>query len=367
MREVLNFFAENYVMLFELIGLLTVLKVSAHASTHMKRYTIAVIILLVVEAVAFYVEKWTQTFETLSIARPLLTATVYSIYPFVIIMLMQIISNKGIKNWQFIALMIPATLCVPIYYSSQWTQIVCYYSSDNCYHGGYISKLPYIVFGVYSLLYFLQNILYFRRYSKMNVLITTYIILGAILGVVIYMVTEYSSNYSALFTSSIVLYYLCLYIHLSKIDALTSLSNRHSFYQDINTGGDNIYAVISIDMNELKYINDNFGHDAGDKAIAEVAKVLFDYTGKSLRAYRVGGDEFIMLYFGTSEEIVISSIESMRKQIDKTSYSCAFGYSIRREKESIDELMKLADEMMYKNKKEMKKQLKEKGVELHTR
>ena len=170
-----------------------------------------------------------------------------------------------------------------------------------------------------------------------------------------------------LFTSSIVLYYLCLYIHLSKIDALTSLSNRHSFYQDIATGGDNIYSVISIDMNELKFINDNFGHDAGDKAIAEVAKVLFDYTGKSLRAYRVGGDEFIMLYFGTSEEIVINSIESMRKQIDKTSYSCAFGYSIRREKESIDELMKLADEMMYKNKKEMKKQLKEKGVELHTR
>ena len=145
------------------------------------------------------------------------------------------------------------------------------------------------------------------------------------------------------------------------------LSNRHSFYQDIKTGGDNIFAVISVDMNELKYINDNYGHDAGDKAISEVAKVLFDYTGKSLRAYRVGGDEFILLYYGTSEEVVISSIKSMKRQIEKTSYSCAFGYAKRDGKESIDELMKKADEMMYKNKKEMKEQLKEKGVELHTR
>ena len=367
MREVLNFFAENYVMLFELVGLLIMLKISAHVSKHMKRYTIVVIALLILEATAFYVERWTQTFETLNVARPLLTATVYSIYPFVIIMLMQIISNKGMKHWQFIVLMIPAIICVPLYFSSQWTQLVCYFDQENHYHAGYISKLPYIVFGVYSLLYFLQNVLYFRRYSRMNVLITTYIILGAIVGVAIYMITEYSSNYSALFTSSIVLYYLCLYIHLSKIDALTMLSNRHSFYQDIKTGGDKIFAVISVDMNELKYINDNYGHDAGDKAISEVARVLFDYTGKSLRAYRVGGDEFILLYYGTSEEVVISSIKSMKRQIEKTSYSCAFGYAKRDGKESIDELMKKADEMMYKNKKEMKEQLKEKGVELHTR
>ena len=82
-------------------------------------------------------------------------------------------------------------------------------------------------------------------------------------------------------------------------------------------------------MNELKYYNDTFGHAKGDEALRTISNVLKKYCGKGGHVYRVGGDEFMILYYGAIESDVIKNIEKMRLEMSKTEYVCAFGYAMR--------------------------------------
>jgi len=362
-----NYILSNYVMVFELIGLLLMLRISAHISARMKRLTVAVVALLVVESVLFRVEKWTQTFEKLSVARPMLTATIYTLYPIILVLVMRITSNKEFSKKKLIIMLIPVLAGIPLYYSSQWTKIIFWYTEENDYVGGPLSRWPYVIFGMYTILFLVHNFVYFKKYSRLNRLVATFIISGSMVGVLLYLGLSFSSDYTALFTSALVLYYLCIYIHMSRIDPLTSLLNRQSYYQDMKSFDDRITCVVSVDMNELKYYNDTFGHEAGDKALKVVSKVLWENCGKGGTVYRVGGDEFVIFYENTSEYDVKANIDVMRSRMAKTGYICAYGYSMKDKQESIDAVLSEADAKMYADKAETKKIMLEKGVNIHYR
>ena len=141
---------------------------------------------------------------------------------------------------------------------------------------------------------------------------------------------------------------------MAGIDSLTKLLNRQSLYQEIELNENAIHVVMSIDMNELKYYNDTFGHAKGDEALATISKILRDNCGTT-RLYRVGGDEFVALYRNVSEDEINKFIEAMREELSKTEYSCAFGYSMK--KDTIDEMMRIADMNMYEDKEKMKPNL----------
>ena len=145
---------------------------------------------------------------------------------------------------------------------------------------------------------------------------------------------------------------------MAAIDPLTKLLNRQSYYQEIDLNENTIDAVLSIDMNELKYYNDTFGHNKGDEALVTIATILRDNCGSSL-IYRVGGDEFIVLYHNIIEEDIIKYINIMREKLSETEYTCSFGYSMK--KDSIDEMVTFADQKMYEDKKRIKEELINKG------
>ena len=145
---------------------------------------------------------------------------------------------------------------------------------------------------------------------------------------------------------------------MAGIDPLTGLVNRQNYYQDMEHKSDRITSCISIDMNELKYINDKYGHDAGDKAIYTIAKTIQANAGNRSTVYRIGGDEFVVFYFGVKEEDVKANIERILQALIATGYSCAIGYSMKEGKEKIEEVMKRADKKMYENKAIMKQNLK---------
>lgn len=356
----LNYILNNYVMIFELLGLLLMLRISAHISSRMKRLTIAVVVLLLIESAIFKIEEWTGTLETLTIARPMLTATIYSIYPVIMVLIMRITANKDFSRRNLFVLLIPQIICIPIYYSSQWTRIVFSYTDGNGYVAGPVYRLPYFIFGLYVLIFLIHNFLYFKKYSRLNRLVAVFIISGSVIGILSYLIFDFSNDYNALFSSALVLYYLCIYIHIAKIDPLTSLLNRQSYYQDIKTFGDKITGVVSVDMNELKYINDNMGHEAGDTALKTVALVLWENCGKNGTVYRVGGDEFMILYLSSSEDDIKATVDVMKSRMAKTDYVCAFGYAMKERGENIDDVIRESDEKMYADKAETKRQRAEK-------
>ena len=345
----LEYFIDNYVMLYELVGMFAILGISTLLSNRMKKLTISIVVLLLLESVVFKLERWTQTFEELSLLRPILTATLYTMYP-LILMLLILLTETDSFSKRSLVFAIPWLVSIPVYYSSQWTHMVCWYSEENHYQGGLLSRLPYIVFAFYVVVFLIQNIRYFRSYSRMNRAITRYIIVGAIVGVLFYLFFEVDQDYSEIFTASILLYYILVYIHMAKMDPLTQLPNRQSYYQDLKIDTNIITGVISVDMNGLQTINDNLGHEYGDMALVVVAGVLKHHCPLNSTVYRVGGDEFVILCRKVREPELKSMIAAMRENLVHTSYVCAFGYAMCSADVNVFDAIKLADARMLEDK-----------------
>lgn len=145
---------------------------------------------------------------------------------------------------------------------------------------------------------------------------------------------------------------------LSKIDMLTGCYNRNAMnnsVDDIIIGKTRLSepsAVIFADLNGLKRINDQKGHSAGDRLIRTAAAILsqvfYDFD-----VYRAGGDEFMLITTGLCEAAVKSRLEQLKEQTAIASdVHFAVGYCFVGEGDDIRTAMKIADEMMYADKKE---------------
>ena len=115
---------------------------------------------------------------------------------------------------------------------------------------------------------------------------------------------------------------------------------------------DKMSALISMDLNGLKTINDTMGHQAGDEAIIAAAKSFTSVKGYKYKVYRVGGDEFNAIILNATEDNIKEIISNMNEYANKLGYSISFGYSMNDKNYSIDELIKYADSDMYNSKKE---------------
>lgn len=345
----------NIVMLFELIGLLILLGVSVHISEQMQRLTYAVVLLLFAESAAFYLERWTQTFSHLSLLRPFLTACVYSLYPVILLLVTEITATGKRSLRKLFPLLIPQLIAIPLYFTTQWTHLICWFSDDNVYQGGVLPHLPHLLFAFYTLVFLIRNILYFRGYSRQDRLIPLYVTLFSVVIALYYYLLDIPTDYSALFTAALLLYYIFFYIHLAKVDPLTALLNRQSYYRDVRQGERTIAGVVSVDMNELKRINDTQGHKAGDEALQAIAAVLREHCGQGGSVYRVGGDEFVILYTGASEALIAEAVERMRQKLSETPYTCAFGCAMVTPGRSVDEAVIEADRNMYADKAAVKR------------
>jgi diguanylate cyclase (GGDEF)-like protein len=86
--------------------------------------------------------------------------------------------------------------------------------------------------------------------------------------------------------------------YIAYHDALTGLYNRRFFYDRISEElekKDSAFAVILLDLDRFKIINDSLGHSTGDKLLQHIAQLLSDQTGPNDIVARLGGDEFIVL------------------------------------------------------------------------
>ncbi|MBQ7657528.1 MAG: GGDEF domain-containing protein, partial [Butyrivibrio sp.] len=157
--------------------------------------------------------------------------------------------------------------------------------------------------------------------------------------------------------------------HLAYADGLTSLPNRaraDKILQDLEkTNLD--YCIISIDLNGLKTVNDEFGHPSGDKYIKDFAKVLtttFDGVGFCAR---IGGDEFLVVLEESSVKDVDallgrmnSALNVMNALYSEYRRSVATGYAFRHEcpdEATSHEVYLLADQRMYELKRKMHEEL----------
>jgi diguanylate cyclase (GGDEF)-like protein len=104
---------------------------------------------------------------------------------------------------------------------------------------------------------------------------------------------------------------------LAYHDELTSLPARRSF-NDALLGLEPPYAIAVVDIDHFKKVNDTYGHDTGDQVLRMVAMRLSRIN--SGRAYRVGGEEFSILFSGKTAKEVIADLETLRALIADSSF-----------------------------------------------
>ena len=151
-------------------------------------------------------------------------------------------------------------------------------------------------------------------------------------------------------------YYLFLYTEQTQIDSLTGVFNRETLFLDIDRMGRSITGIIELDMNGLKYLNDNFGHAEGDKGLKTITDIAKKAAKKDMYLYRVGGDEFAILAVNCTEEDIKETINQFTEELKKTPYYCSVGYAYRGNKnKSFADLNKEAEKKMYLAKDEFYK------------
>ena len=146
---------------------------------------------------------------------------------------------------------------------------------------------------------------------------------------------------------------------LRYVDTLTSLKNRN-YLNDNMDAWDNSEAypqsVIIIDLNNIAYINDNFGHAEGDKIIVEAASILINHQLKDSEILRTNGNEFLIFIIGHDEKSIVTYIRKLNKEFKELShgFGAAIGYSmITDEIKTIDDAINEATLDMRNNKEEV--------------
>ena len=344
-----EYITKNWALILVLLGYTVSLisTVFLDKKTIMRMY--ALIIEVMILSILVYAEFYMADHNDHKLARTVLIAIRYSTTPFLIAQIIITIIKK--LRWY---VFIPAIVLTLIDFISIPTGIVVSIGDDGKMQRGPLGLLPYIVVGLYCAFLVFLMIKHSKKQSTERVPIFFFcfaffsgIIMPFLIG------SDYSQLFCATIAISMFVYYVFSILQVTKKDPLTGLLNRQAYYADTSNEPEEITALVSIDMNGLKKINDNEGHLAGDKAITTLANCFLRAVKRKQSVYRIGGDEFVIVCRKVPEDDVIELTKRIHRLVAETPYSCSVGYGYSRDgKKSIDELLSESDENMYAEKQQ---------------
>jgi diguanylate cyclase (GGDEF)-like protein/PAS domain S-box-containing protein len=159
-------------------------------------------------------------------------------------------------------------------------------------------------------------------------------------------------------------------LNQTYIDDLTKLNNRKSYNENINKLLSRYkryktpFSIIMYDIDNFKLINDTYGHASGDNVLTEMSKLIKSLIRESDYIFRIGGEEFIILLDETQidkaklvSKKIKDSIEYDLKTIKDRTITISIGLTEVKENETIDDLYKRVDKLLYKSKNEGKNKI----------
>lgn len=117
------------------------------------------------------------------------------------------------------------------------------------------------------------------------------------------------------------------------IDIMTSLKNRNYLNYNMKKWDENVIypqAILIIDLNNIKYINDNYGHEEGDNVIKKAASILIVNQKENSDVVRTDGNEFLIYMVGYDEKKVIEYMRKLNKELNELphEFGATMGYSM---------------------------------------
>lgn len=347
-----DYFFQNWILLIILGAFFVVLFITSFSNRKTTlRYLLLLISILLLSVVVF-VEFYLQPVAENTTARLILMAIRYSATPFVLALVIMVLVKK-----QSLLVFVPAALLLVIDIISIFTGIVFGLNQSYELQRGALGYLPFIVSGLYML--FLIVLLLIRSNKRwieiapiifLSVALTSGLVFPFVFG------SRFSEMFCTIIATSLFIYYVFTILELAKKDGLTGVLNREAYYIETRRDFKDITAIISLDMNGLKTINDTLGHAAGDEALVTLALCFARAIGVKQSVYRMGGDEFIIVCRKTSEEDVRNIVKRIEESVAQTKYSCSIGYSYHEAGTiKLEDLLKESDKQMYSDKAEFYK------------
>ena len=342
-----EYFFQNWILLLILGAFVVILLITSFTSKKSTTRYLSLLLSIFLLSIVVFAEFYLQPVSENKTARLILMAIRYSATPFVLALVIMVLVKQQ-KYFVFI----PAGALLIVDIVSIFTGIVFSINEEHKLVRGPLGFLPYIVSALYMV--FLIYLL-IRRSNKRLIEIAPIIFLAVALssGVIFPFVfgAKFAQIFCTIIAVSLFIYYVFTILELAKKDALTGLLNRQAYYVETRRDYKDITAIISLDMNGLKTINDTYGHAAGDEALTTLALCFSKACRAKQSVYRMGGDEFIIVCRKTSKEDVEDLVERIKEAVEETDYSCSIGYSYHEEGTiKLEDLLRESDEKMYSDK-----------------
>ena len=336
-----EFIIQNWALLLILLAFVILLRTTAFLNKKTKRRMYALICGLFLLSIIVFFEFYLEEHGVSTNARLVLISIRYSATPFIVAFIIYTMAVN--VHW---IVFLPAICLAIINIISLFNGIV--FSIEEFA----INDGPGILVGIYSVV--LVYILIRRsnkRYTEIFPIL--FLCFAFVSGLILPFAL--GKDFSKLFCITIVIavfvHYVFSILQMTEKDPLTGLLNRQAFYASIDDDAKSINALVSIDMNGLKVINDTEGHAAGDKALETISACFLQAVSSKESVYRIGGDEFVIICRRITEDDVRKLIDRIRNNISKTKYRCAIGYSYSSNgADSLDDMLSVSDEKMYADK-----------------
>jgi diguanylate cyclase (GGDEF)-like protein len=142
---------------------------------------------------------------------------------------------------------------------------------------------------------------------------------------------------------------------LSERDYLTGIYNRRKFFE-LAYKLNNKSALIMMDLDHFKQINDTYGHDTGDEVLKKFTELVKSHIRKEDIFARIGGEEFVLIIRNANEKTAFDIAEKIRKRIESADingirFTVSLGVTLYDVHENIFQALKRADKALYKAKK----------------
>ncbi len=153
--------------------------------------------------------------------------------------------------------------------------------------------------------------------------------------------------------------------NMANTDSMTGVRNKHAYSEmeallneQIEAGELEKLAVIVGDINGLKYVNDTFGHAAGDQLIKDASALICERFKRGA-VFRIGGDEFVVILQGDGFDTMNEEISELNRKVEanikENAVVVSIGYSVlEKDDKYLKDVFERADRMMYERKKELK-------------
>lgn len=153
-------------------------------------------------------------------------------------------------------------------------------------------------------------------------------------------------------------------IYEKEHDAMTGLYNKGKYMELVNGTYKHLdsIAIFNMDVNNLKVMNDTYGHESGDALIIKAGNSIKKVQGARVKGFRLGGDEFMIVGENLSKDEALKlkanwekAVKDLNAENDGVEIIVACGFAYGEKGYSLEELLKQADQAMYEDKKRLKR------------